>query len=447
VAASLHARWRNALYGFWLVPGAIVVAFGALALLLIAIDRGLETGDVDALFGGDAEAAREVLSTVGMAIATIAGVVFSITVVTLQLVSSQFTPRALRTFLSDRVTQVTAGVFVGTFVYCLLVLRTVRDDDEGVGGFVPALSVTVSYVLGIAGLVLLLVFIHHVASSVQVSSIAARLARDTLAAMGRLYPEPYGDPEDDESAAELAEAWRSDDPEPVVAHPERPGYVQSVGLDDLVEAIGSQGVRLHVMARPGDFVTERTPLVAVWGVEGADRARVVAAVQRSVTVAGEREITEDAAFGLRQLADIAVRALSPSLNDPTTALTCIGYLQAAIERLAGRTLPRPSRRFENGTQALVERRTFADHVDDAFLDVGRHAAREQRVAGAVLAALAAAAEAAAAARAHGRVAHLVETAERIGELTLLETSAEADRERIERAVSAVGEASAAATEG
>jgi uncharacterized membrane protein len=143
----VRARLRNLLQGFWFVPGLIAIALGALSFVVISIDRAAGPRGLSGAFDGDASAARSILSTIAGSLITVAGLAFTLTVVTLQLVSSQFTPRALRNFLGDRLNQLTAGSFVGIFLYCLLVLRSVRTRVEGQDGFIPALSVTVAILL------------------------------------------------------------------------------------------------------------------------------------------------------------------------------------------------------------------------------------------------------------------------------------------------------------
>ncbi len=161
------------------------------------------------MFKGDGSAARTVLSVIAGSLITVAGLTFSTTMVVLQLASSQFSPRILRSFFGDRVTQITIGTYVGTFVYAILVLRAV--GSFGNTGFVPRLSVTVASLLGIAAVVLLIVFLHHVSKLVQVSHVTAKLAQAALARSDVLYPERYGTPADDHEAKELLAAWRSED--------------------------------------------------------------------------------------------------------------------------------------------------------------------------------------------------------------------------------------------
>ena len=356
------SRLRNLLHGLWLIPGTVATALALLGLALVALD---ERTDVEA-FAGNADAARVVLSVVAGSLITVAGLAFSITVLTLQLVSSQYTPRAVRSLMGDRTSQVVAGAFVGIFAYCLVVLRSVREDD------VPSLAVTGAIVLGLVGLALLLVFIHHFGQSIKVDEICARIARDTLSAIDRLYPERYGEPES------TPEAFTG---EATVLAVDRAGWVRAIAVDRLATEFG-RARSIEMLVAPGDFVTAETPVAAIRPPDAAD-GRVVAAVE----IARERDLEADVGFGIRQLADIAVRALSPGVNDPTTAVTCVGYLGAIVERLAGKRAPEADRRFESGPIVRAPGPTFERLVGEAFLEIGRHGQGDPRVVAAALAAL------------------------------------------------------------
>jgi len=365
VREQLVARFRNLLHGFWLVPGAVAAAVAGSALVLVEIDDAGGDKGVG-FFPGDAEAARVVLSVVAASLITVAGLAFSITIVTLQLVSSQFTPRALRSLLGDRTNQVVAGMFVGIFGYCLLVLRSVRQE------FVPSLAVSVAIALGLVGLALLLLFIHHVGQTIKVDDICGRVAGETLNAADRLYPEPFGEPE----------------PAPVVlsgpaahVYADRAGWVRAVGLDRLAErSPGAESVEVLVV--PGDFVTPARPVAAVRPPEAATPQASVA-----FEISRERDLEQDVGFGIRQLVDIAVRALSPSVNDPTTAVTCVGYLGAVLERLAGKRTPETDRRAGAGVLVRAPGPPFERLLDEAFLEIGRHGQDDPRVVCAALEAL------------------------------------------------------------
>ena len=181
----------DALHGLWLVPGAIAAAYGGLAIAMVEVDQrtGLSSGP---LFEGDGSAARTVLSVIAGSLITVAGLTFSITIVVLQLTSSQFSPRILRTFFGDRLTQITVGSFVGIFVYSLLVLRSV--GGSATNAFVPRFGVTIATALAILAVALLIIFIHHVTQLIQVSHVTGAITKETLERLDTLYPAPYGEP-------------------------------------------------------------------------------------------------------------------------------------------------------------------------------------------------------------------------------------------------------------
>ena len=418
---QLLARRAELRYGFLFLPGVIAAGFVAAALLIVRLDELGGANGVGIGFEGNAQGARTILSTIAGSLITVAGLAFSITVVSLQLVSQQFSPRAIRTFLGDRITQVTAGVLVGTFAYCLLVLRSVRAGH----GFIPSLSITLAIALGVVAMGFLLVFIHHMSSSIQVSTITGRVAKATLACVGELYPEFFGGPEA-EDPDEVLRAW-NEEAEPHRVYPTRPGYVRTVDLDMLREELDDRPLRAHVPVAPGDFVTEAQPIVELW-VERPDDEREEVA-RAAVVLADERDVEQDAGYGVRQLADIAMRAISPSVNDPTTARTCLGYLRAILERLAGRAFPASVRRLEDDVVLVVRVTSFAEYVDSAFLEVGRYAA-DARVAAELIDATAAVACAAVDADAEDRLPPLQEAATSTAEAALEAAKSDADRRRI-----------------
>ena len=185
---------------FWLVPAACVAVAIGLAMLLTTIDQRLGQAGSPLVFTGGPEAARTLLSTITLVIMAIitsmisfTGLVFSITVVVLQLTSSQFSPRVLRTFLSDRANQLALGVFTATFVYAMMVLRTVRSSFEG-SPFVPQLATTVAVGLVLLSVGIFLYYIHHITNSIRAASIIAGIGRETRAELDRRYPEDGGDP-------------------------------------------------------------------------------------------------------------------------------------------------------------------------------------------------------------------------------------------------------------
>ena len=368
------------------LPGVIVAAFAAAGIALVEVDEAVTAAGF--VFQGDADAARTLLSVIAGSLITVAGLVFSMTLVTLQLASTQFSPRVLRTFFGDRLTQVTIGTYVGTFTYALLVLRSVGGQQDG-GDFVPRISITVASALGIVAVLLLIAFLHHVSQMIQVSHVMRAIGRETLEQIDRSHPEHYSGP-CDAAATELLDRWRSEERGSV--RPDWPGFVERVDMKDLVG--GLAGVdRLALLVRPGDFVSIEAPLAEVWPADAAERC--AATIRAAVEIGPERSLDQDLDFGLRQLTDTAVRAMSPAMNDPTTAVTCVGYLRSALTTLSRRALPTglqglPAR----GLTVIVAQRSFEEHLS-VLEEVARYARDDPRVEHAVLAALRSVAEAAA----------------------------------------------------
>jgi uncharacterized membrane protein len=434
----MSRRWRRLLYGFWFVPGLVVVGLAVLALALIELDARLLPSGVPLLFDGSGSGARSILGTVATAIATTAGVVFSITIVTLQLVSSQFTPRALRGFLEDRVSQLAAGTFVGTFVYCLLVLRVVRDQEATSGTYVPAVAVTGGVVLGVVSLAVLLVFVHHTSTSIQVASIAARTARDVAATVTRLFPEPFGEGQAID-AGSVREQWRAVG-DRVDVHASRSGFVQFIEVAG-IEGRVPPGTRVELRVRPGDFVVAGRAVAVIFmppSERGAAEAR--AAVARAIIIEDERDSAQDVDYGLQRLADIAVRALSPGVNDPGTAVTCIEYVAVVMDVLAGRADPAAVRRLDRDVELLAEPMPFSTYLETAFVAIGREAVRMPSVAETLLRAMTRCAHAAATAGARDRAQALLAAAEDVGRSALQHAELDDDRARLATALARIRQA-------
>jgi uncharacterized membrane protein len=409
----------------------MVAAFALIGIALVELDRTLALSDVGFVFQGDGSAARTVLSVIAGSLITVAGLTFSITMVALQLASAQFSPRVLRTFFADRITQITIGTYVGTFVYALLVLRSV--GSLGTSGFVPRLSVTLAAVFGIAAVVLLIVFLQHVAQMIQVSHIMGTIAHETLERLDALYPERYGEPEDHES---YLEDWRAE-PAGTVA-PAGPGYVQRIALETLAERLEGEADRVAILVCPGDFASPEAPIAELWPAEAADLCR--RHVQDAVTIRRERDLEQDVDFGLRQLTDTALKALSPGVNDPATAVTCIGYLRTILVRLVERAAPPAIREFpERNLTVAVRRRAFEEYLAP-MLQINRYVEGDAWVAGEMLGALEACARAAARRGAGERANAIVAVAETVAGQAEREARNERDRDAAAQALAAVAAA-------
>ena len=361
---TLRAWWQAMQGSFWFVPSLIVAGSIALALALIEVDA---TGSQQwlahwpRLFGSSAAGARIMLSTIAASMMTVVGVTFSMTLVTLALASSQYSSRILRTFMRDRVTQFVLGMFTGIFVYCLVVLRTIRGVDEG--EFVPSVAVLLGVLLAIGGVGILIFFIHHIASSIQASSILASVADETIEAVDRLFPASLGhrpaDNEKDELVLLLPErTWQT-----IPARGN--GYIQSVDDAALLRWAREQKTIIRMERGIGEFVVSDALLASV-ALESPPDEDMIAALQAAYTISRHRTLQQDAAFGIRQIVDMALRALSPGINDTTTAVMCVDYLTAILARLASRNIP-SSRRYDKGElRVLTIGPIFAGLVADSF---------------------------------------------------------------------------------
>lgn len=318
---------------FWFLPGLIVLASLALAAGVVALDRQL--GDLPddrwpLLFTADADGARELLAVIAGSMMTVAGVVFSITIVALAQAATQYTSRVLRNFMRDRGNQVVLGVFLGVFAYCLAVLRTITTNGED-GGFVPSLAVVGGLVLALVAVAFLVFFIHHVAASIQSGAITRGITSDTLHTIDLVFPDALeGDEGEPLRDAEPPLRWH-----PVPA-PEM-GYIESVDYAALLEFARQHGVVVRMERSVGDFVSPDRPIASISGREPPD-ADAAAHLAGLFAVDSYRTIEQDVAFGIRQLVDVALKALSPGINDTTTAVTSLDYLSVILQRLAGRRI-------------------------------------------------------------------------------------------------------------
>jgi uncharacterized membrane protein len=358
---------------FWFVPG-IMTAGGVLLFVVTLQLEQLVPSDVSGLpvvFSGGADAARTVLSVISGSLITVVATVFSLTIVALQLASANYSPRLLRNFTSDRGVQAVLGAYIGTFTYSLLVLRVIRTPRGAAGAFVPIISVTTAVVLALVCVALLVYFIHHIASLIQSSTIVRRVRLDTLKSVSKLddlgdSPAEAGDPEDH---PEVRELLRGD---PLVVRAKESGYVQYVYADAVVEAVGgvAEETVVEIPFGPGHFVAAGLPLLKIWPApEGGLAPDSEDDAHDAIVFGKERSFGQDFAFGLRQLSDIALKGVSPGVNDPTTAMQAMDQMEAIFAALGEKAMPPRLREGHSGGSRVllkVGRYGFEDAVGLAF---------------------------------------------------------------------------------
>lgn len=364
---SLARHWYRLSSSFWFLPGSIIAGATLLAFITIEADaRFVTAGALEAwprLFGAGSAASRSLLTAVAGSMITVAGTVFSITLVALSLASSQYSSRVLRNFMRDRTNQAVLGVFLGIFAYCLVVLRSIYGNGED--AFVPSVAVFLGLLLGFGGIGVLVFFIHHIAQSIQASQILEAVRRETCEAIDRVFP---------------AQAAANDEIEDVIGptdwHEARranaTGYLQFVDYPRLRTIARSHGVRLDVHSRIGDYVLVGDRLLSS---SPAPPEGLGDEVSECWTFGPQRTLEQDIGFGIRQLADVALKALSPGVNDTTTAIMCVDTLTAILSHLASRDLRFEGCDCEGVTWVQARHPRFEDLLDEAF-DQIRHSARD-----------------------------------------------------------------------
>jgi uncharacterized membrane protein len=346
--ASMREELRTNL---WLVPLIEVIV----ALALFAITYALDRAAFDGHFGlpswalsGSPDAARQILTTVAAAIITVVGVVFSIVIVALTLTSTQFGPRMLRNFIRDPGTQVTLGTFVATFVYAILALGSIGQESRG--NFVPHISITATLVLLVVDLGVLIYFIHHIATQIQLPQVIASIAGDLARAIEAQAGKAAATKAAPGAAATIAALTEAGGPGGAVAAP-RSGYIQSVDRRTLVRIAADANVVIQMMHRPGHFLVQGHPYATVWPAEKTDV--VARELGRSHVTGPYRTLVQDVSFGLDQLVEIGLRALSPAVNDTFTAMTCIDWIGDSLYKVTGNWQPRHVFRDGTGTVRVI----------------------------------------------------------------------------------------------
>jgi uncharacterized membrane protein len=316
------------------------------------------------MFEGGPEGAREVLSAIAGSMITVTGVVFSVTIVALTLASQQFGPRLLRHFIRDRGNQAVLGTFISTFLYCLLVLRTVRGTDETT--YVPYISVSIGVIFAVASVGVLIYFIHHVATLIQAPIIVAAVAEELDESIQTVFPHERQERGDGIPAGDVFQIPQGFDVESSPVTYRKSGYLQAIDEESLIEVAEKYDLLLRLTCRAGDFVVAGSGVVMVWPGDTLDE-RIEAEIADSFIIGAQRTPTQDPGFLFDELAEMAVRSLSPSVNDPFTAMNCIDHLSSSLVKLGNR---QPCSIYINGgdgrLRIVANRFSFGEAVSKTF---------------------------------------------------------------------------------
>lgn len=331
---------------FWLLP-ALMVAVGIVAGLLVP----LLDAELAWTFVSRPESARAILSAIAAVTVSVAGVTFSIIVVALILASSQLSPRVMRTFRTQKLNQVVLGMFVGSFAYALLVLRTVGTGDDGT--YVPDISVVIAVLLAIVAFGLFIAFIGQTVHALEASTIISRIAGEARSGIETPYPDggarPADDPVEARRRVERRMAGRSIDVRALSA-----GFLRGVQAATIVEAAAERDAFVAQEICIGDYVVTGDVVARIW-CEHPEPEALGGQVRDAFELATDRSPVHDISFSVRQLADVALRAVSPSVNDPTTAENAMNALGDTLAQIARRRRPTSVRVDSAGEERLLAR--------------------------------------------------------------------------------------------
>lgn len=338
--ARLLNLWDFFRTGFWFIPTLLILGAILLAIFVPLIDHYAAAADlVPEWLQTSADTYRSTLTALASGMLTVASVVFSVTVVTLSLTTSQFGPRLLRNLLEQNVTQASVGGCLACSVYCLMLLW--RIDSLEKDGTPPHLSVFLATVLTVCAISLAVYFIHRVARSVQSMNVVTDVARDLDGAMQRLFPEKWESvPEREQQLDQLRKRFENEEAVAVAARNE--GYLQTINVQYLNKLAAENGLVIEVLDKPGSFLIEGHEVARYLDGEEVEKERDEESLEKRIAdafiVGNQRTPRQDLECAVDELVEIAVRALSPGINDPFTAVASVDRLTATLCRLAGRDL-------------------------------------------------------------------------------------------------------------
>ncbi|HZK07828.1 MAG TPA: DUF2254 domain-containing protein [Bacteroidales bacterium] len=370
--AKLIYLWERIQTSFWFVPLLLVLAAIGSAIGLIFLDSTTEykpSGAMGYLFSGGAEAARSILSTIAGAMLSVAGTVFSITLVALTLASSQFGPRLMRNFMHDRLNQTVLGAYIATFIYCLLVLRTVKSDNDL--DFIPNFSILFAIAVAVANIFLLIIFIHHISIGIQADNVLSDSHNNLNKSIDKLFPDDDMEVDSQQLAGRVQEMLNAMIVMDVVkAHED--GYLQMIDYDSLLVLAQKHDLLITLLKRPGNFVVKEQPMAKVHARKQTEED-LLEHLRGAMIIGGQRTPLQDVEFAIHQMVEVAARALSPGINDPFTAITCIDKLTATVSHLTRAHFPEKYRcDHEDTPRVEIHPLNFAGIMDAAFNQIRQY---------------------------------------------------------------------------
>ena len=359
--------WDHMVGSYWFIPSTIIFLSLIAAFLFPWLDqRYADQLDVASPWMTmSPDSARTILSTIAGVMTTVISLVFSLTILTLSIATSQFGPRLLRSFLNNRSTQVVLGTFVATAIYAIILLSMIRGTESMT--VVPRFSVYVAILASVLNLLYLIHFINDISELIQVPNVVLRVARDLDASIRRLYPTEASEQPNEEVDRCDTLPGKSD-----VLCSRQEGYLQGVDLEAISEQARNAGVVIRLCVHPGQFVADKSPLAEVCGTTSSEED-LEEIVNQSVVTGTRRTPRQDVECALLELVELAVRALSAGINDPFTATNCIDRLGASLGRIAACAVPRSQFCDEEGAvRVVMPVVTFSDLLESAFNQIRQH---------------------------------------------------------------------------
>jgi uncharacterized membrane protein len=363
---KLLFQWNKIKATFWFIPVVTILVAVLLSIVLVKIDGFVDISQDS--FGrfflvNSTDSARSILTTISGAMIGVAGTVFSVTLVALTLASSQFGPRLIKNFMYVRLNQIVLGSYVSTYLYCLLVLNALKDSEGYM--FIPSISILAAIIGAIFNIVLLIVFIHQIATSIQADNVISDISDVICEKIEALFPDEMGDEKDKEPNVDVDTEMAKFSKQIAILSP-RNGYLQYIDNEVLMEEVVAHDALFDLYHRPGSFLVKEMEIGKLAFNEKLEESELEK-LQRQFVIGKTKTSQQDLEFSIHQMVEIAARALSPGVNDPFTAITCIDNLTAALTGLAKLKFPSKYRYDEEGKLRIIANTVdFEGALDAAF---------------------------------------------------------------------------------
>ncbi len=371
--------WEELNASFWFVPILMLLLAIVSAIGLIYLDSQNQytpDGIMRYLLPASIDSARSILTIIASAMIGVAGTVFSITLVVLTLASSQLGSRLVRNFMYDKLNQVVLGSYVSSFVYCLIVLSALKENDSF--QFIPAVSVLAALASAIAGIILLVIFIHHVSISIQSDKVISDISEAMSKSLIKLFPDSIGHEEEEKPAQDI-DSLKKKYTFNQEMRSVKSGYLQSVDGEGLMNIASGNNAVFVMHHRPGDFLVQNMIICEILTNEEFSQ-ELLKEVQNNFIIGKVRTPLQDAEFSIHQMVEVASRALSPGVNDPYTAIACIDNLTSVICYLTGVKFPSPYRfDSEDQLRIIADNHSFAGMLNAAFSQIRQYAEKSPSV--------------------------------------------------------------------